>query len=354
MSNFYNVIGVMSGTSIDGIDLAQVQFELINKIWTFSIINAKTYSYSNELHNRLLTAIDLPLKDLGKLNNDYTEYLASVISEFISTFNIQNTNFVSSHGHTLLHQPNYQLTLQIGNLPKLAKLIKQTVICDFRVQDVKLGGQGAPLVPIGDRLLFPNYDYCLNLGGFANISFEATTKLRIAFDMCSVNTVLNHYASLLGFVYDDAGELARQGTINQDLLDKLNSLDFYTLNKPKSLGYEFVKSILLPLIDSFETSIECKLRTYVEHASIQIAKSLPTKHGKMLVTGGGAYNSHLIERLRVYLPHMDLIIPDSKIIEFKEALIFAFLGVLRHRNEINVLSSVTGASTDHSSGEIFD
>lgn len=354
MNNFYNVIGVMSGTSIDGIDLAQVQFNFINNKWSFKMIQTKTYSYSNEWSDKLLNAIDLPLKDLGKLNNEYTDYLALIINDFISTFNIENINFVSSHGHTLLHQPNYQLTLQIGNLPRLAKLINQTVICDFRIQDVKLGGQGAPLVPIGDRLLFSKYDYCLNLGGFANISFETTEKSRVAFDICSVNTVLNHYASQLGMTYDDNGSLARQGTIDQALLDKLNSLDFYELNRPKSLGYEFVKSILLPLIDSFELSIEGKLRTYVEHVSIQISKSLPIKYGKMLITGGGAYNSFLIERLCLSLPQIDMIIPDSQIIEFKEALIFAFLGVLRHRNEINVLSSVTGAKLDHSSGEIFN
>lgn len=239
-------------------------------------------------------------------------------------------------------------TLQIGNLPIIRDLVNQTIVCDFRVQDVQLGGQGAPLVPIGDELLFSEYDYCLNLGGFSNVSFNENGN-RIAFDISPVNTVLNFYASELGFPYDDAGNLAKSGNVNQDLLKQLNDLEFYALPYPKSLGMEFVNAKIFPLINSFSIEVKDKLRTFVEHTAIQIANICSKPNAKLFITGGGAYNRFLIERLRNYLPTTEVIIPDDKTIQFKEALIFGFLGVLRLRNEINVLSSVTGASKNHSS-----
>jgi anhydro-N-acetylmuramic acid kinase len=223
---------------------------------------------------------------------------------------------------------------------------------------VKLGGQGAPLVPIGDQLLFSEYDYCINLGGFSNVSFEENNT-RIAFDISPVNTVLNFYANKLGLDYDNKGQISRTGNCNQDLLNKLNALDFYQKKHPKSLGFEFVKEIVLPLIESHEISTEDKLRTFTEHVALQIALALDCfetrndKRGSLFITGGGAYNDFLIERMQFYLPEMKLIIPESKILEFKEALIFGLLGVLKLRDEINVLSSVTGAKTNHSSGVVY-
>jgi len=232
-------------------------------------------------------------------------------------------------------------------------LYHQKGICDFRVQDVQLGGQGAPLVPIGDRILFSDYDYCLNLGGFSNVSFEANGT-RIAFDISPVNTVLNFYADKLGLKYDDKGSIARTGTISAELLSKLNALDFYQKTYPKSLGFEFVKEVVLPMMEKYSISIEDKLRTFTEHVAFQIAAALPSEKGSLLVTGGGAYNDFLIERTQFYLPEMQVVIPDAKTIEFKEALIFALLGVLKLRNEINVLASVTGAKQDHCSGVIYE
>ena len=356
--DYYNVIGVMSGTSLDGVDLAHIKFRLENRKWLFEILENETVSYSQSWINQLKIAVDYSEKELVKLNSDYTKLLGSIILNFIEKHEIESLDAVCSHGHTILHQPEKGLTLQIGNLPEILTLIHQIVVCDFRVQDVKLGGQGAPLVPIGDQILFAEYDYCINLGGFSNISFEQNNE-RIAFDISPVNTVLNYYANQLGLDYDDKGQLSRTGKINEKLLDELNSIPFYSQKFPKSLGFEFVKEIVLPIIESFQIPMEDKLRTFTEHVALQISlaiQSFETKNDKkekMLITGGGAYNDFLIEKIQFYLPEIELIIPSPKILEFKEALIFALLGVLKLRNEINVLKSVTGAKTDHSSGVIY-
>lgn len=348
----YNVVGIMSGTSLDGVDLAHVNFTVSDGKWTFEICESETIPYPDQWVSTLKTAVDFSEGELQKLNSDYTKLLGGMISGFIQKHNLQNLDAVCSHGHTILHQPQNGFTLQIGNLPEIAEITKQKVVCDFRVSDVELGGQGAPLVPIGDRILFSGYDYCLNLGGFSNVSFEANGK-RIAFDISAVNTVLNFYANQLGFDYDDRGKISRSGNLNQELLDQLNALDFYKKSFPKSLGFESVKEILLPMIESFDIAAAGKMHTFSEHIAFQIAEALPIKNGKLLVTGGGAYNDFLIERIQFHLPQMQIIIPDAKILEFKEALIFALLGVLKLRNEINVLASVTGAKYDHSSGVIF-
>ena len=350
--NSYTVIGVMSGTSLDGVDLALINFEFLKEKWAFEIGVAETISYDEKWLNQLKNAVNFSEDQLSKLNQDYTQLLGTIIRDFIERHQLKNIDAVCSHGHTILHQPQNCFTLQIGNLPEIATICQQKVVCDFRVQDVQLGGQGAPLVPIGDHLLFSEFDYCLNLGGFSNVSFE-TDGTRIAFDISPVNTVLNFYANQLGFDYDDKGRKAQSGKIDLALFDALNQLDFYQKPFPKSLGFEYVKEVVLPLIESYSISIEDKMHTFTEHVAHQIALASPIKKGKLFVTGGGAYNDFLIGRMQHHLPEMDIIIPDSKILEFKEALIFGLLGVLKLRGEINVLSSVTGAKTDHSSGEIY-
>lgn len=348
----YNVIGVMSGTSLDGIDLAHIHFVVKEDKWSYEILESETISYSTNWLSKLKVAVSFSKEELIELNEDYTELLGKIIKSFIDKHQIKNIDAVCSHGHTILHQPQNGFTLQIGNLPKITAIIQEKVVCDFRVQDVQLGGQGAPLVPIGDRILFSKYDYCLNLGGFSNISFEENSK-RIAFDISPVNTVLNFYSNKLGLNYDDKGKFARSGKVNSDLLNELNALDYYKKQFPKSLGFEFVKEIVLPLIEKYTISIEDKMHTFTEHIALQTSLALPKKDGKLLITGGGAYNDFLIERMQFHLPNIKIIIPDNKTLEFKEALIFALLGVLKLRNEINVLSSVTGAKMDHSSGNIF-
>ena len=352
-NQIYNVIGVMSGTSLDGVDLTHIKFEINNTKWSYEIYECNTIPYSKEMISKLKNGINFSRKELSELNIEYTNLLGNIISDFITKNNISDIDVVCSHGHTILHQPQNGFTLQIGNLPEIAEIVKQKIVCDFRVQDVNLGGQGAPLVPIGDKILFSEFDYCLNLGGFSNISFEEN-KQRIAFDISPVNTVLNFYANTFGLEYDDKGKISASGKLNSELFEKLNNLEFYSKSFPKSLGFEFVKETILPILESFSLSTEDKMRTFTEHIAFQIGIILKTKSGKLLVSGGGVYNDFLISRMKVHLANIEIIIPNEKTIQFKEALIFALLGVLKLRNETNVLASVTGAKQDHSSGEIYE
>ena len=349
-----HVIGVMSGTSLDGIDLAEIFFTDTEN-WNFKLGVCKTIPYSKFWVEKLKNAHLFSKKELEILNTDYTKYLALVIKNFISKENITEIDAICSHGHTILHQPESGFTLQIGNQPKLAQLTGQNIVCDFRVADVALGGEGAPLVPIGDQLLFSEYDYCINLGGFANISYQKNNK-RIAYDICPVNVVLNHFAEKLGTPYDTNGNFAQGGNIQNELLEKLNTLEFYKQLPPKSLGIEWVNSEIFPLIDKFTISEKEVLRTFTEHIAYQISEAVKgisaERQKTILITGGGAYNGFLIERIKFYTTNK-IEIPDAKIIEYKEALIFGLLGVLRLQNKTNVLSSVTGANKDHSSGNIF-
>ncbi|MGM5470468.1 anhydro-N-acetylmuramic acid kinase [Flavobacteriaceae bacterium LMO-SS05] len=347
----YNIIAAMSGTSLDGLDLIYVTFEF-SGVWSFTIHQTQTIPYDKNWKDRLKNLINLSPNELEQIDKDYTQYLSETMSCFISEHSINNIDFISSHGHTALHQPEHHLTYQIGNLPILAQSLGRTVVCDFRVQDVELGGQGAPLVPIGDQFLFSEYDYCINLGGFANLSTE-DDAVRIAYDVCPANIVLNHYVNALGHDFDDKGKIAESGQLNSQLLDELNGLEFYTLPYPKSLGLEWVDDVIFPIIDTFNLKIEDVLKTVTEHIATQISKEINHKENALvLVTGGGAYNAYLISRIQSKTKH-NIIIPSKEIIEFKEALIFGLLGVLKMRGEVNCLASVTGAKRDHSSGKIF-
>lgn len=351
MKNEYKVIGVMSGTSLDGVDLVYVTFQF-NNTWKFKITCAETIAYNNERYETLKNLVVHSKDGLQQIDADYTMYLASVIKSFIKKHKITEIDAVCSHGHTALHQPHEKLTYQIGNMSHLATTINTRVVCDFRVQDVELGGQGAPLVPIGDELLFSDYDYCINLGGFANISTKIDNE-RIAFDISPANIVLNYYVKLLGFNYDDKGKIAASGKINQELLKEFNSLQFYSETYPKSLGLEWVNQNIFPLINSYKIEIKDVLKTFVEHIAIQIKKATSISNKSTIyITGGGAYNEFLVQRIKAH-SECKVIIPSKDIIEFKEALIFGFLGVLKLRNEFNCLKSVTGASRNHSSGKVL-
>lgn len=347
----YHVIAVMSGTSLDGLDIIYVTF-LFDDGWKFRIPHSVTLPYDASWKEKLKCLVELTSEELKEIDEAYTLYLSEKINEFIDKHHIDQIDFISSHGHTALHQPQNKITYQIGNLPALAELTGQKVVCDFRVQDVELGGQGAPLVPIGDRLLFSEYNFCVNLGGFANISTEKDGK-RIAYDICPANIVLNHYIRATGKEFDDKGRIAKSGIIDEKLLIKLNSLEFYKQSYPKSLGLEWVNSIIFPIIDQFNLRTENILKTFIEHIAIQISKEINSnKKASVLITGGGAYNKYLISRIQLKTKN-DIVIPPKEIIEFKEALIFGLLGILKTRREVNCLSSVTGAKYDHSSGKIF-
>lgn len=342
-------IGVMSGTSLDGVDLVYVKFQREHH-YHFEIIYSETVSYDKKWKSILQQSISLSSEDLAVLNKEYGIFLGGVIHEFIEKNQLHNIAFIASHGHTVFHRPEDGITLQIGEGQMIANKTKHRVICDFRTQDIALGGQGAPLVPIGDELLFSDYDFCLNLGGFSNVSYRKKEQ-RVAFDICPVNIVLNRYANRLGFEYDADGTLSSRGSVNLELLQKLNSLRFYSEKPPKSLGLEWVEAYIFPLINRLETDVFSILRTFVEHIAVQISQVI-SKNDSVLVTGGGAFNSFLINRIEA-ISQSKILVPKKELVDFKEALIFAFLGLLRSENQVNCLSSVTGAKKDHSSGVIF-
>lgn len=343
-----HIIGVMSGTSLDGLDIAYVAFEEDYK--KFEILKAETFSYPSEWKLFLKDAILLSEEKLKQLDIDYGLYIGQKINEFILNNKLKEIDFIASHGHTVFHQPEKGITLQIGNGQTIANVTNHKIICDFRTQDVQLGGQGAPLVPIGDQLLFEDYNSCVNLGGFANISFQEKSK-RIAFDICPVNIVLNHYTRKIGYDFDENGTIARTGKLNTELLEALNSLPFYNRQPPKSLGLEWVTTQVFPLINNLEIAIPTILRTFVKHSAFQIGKIIKDK-GPVLVTGGGVYNAFLMKEIENEAG-FKILKESSELIEFKEALIFAFLGLLRNNDRINCLQSVTGAIKDHSSGKTY-
>ncbi len=348
--NKFKVIGVMSGTSCDGLDLAACEFIFRNGKWIYSIFAAETVKYDDEWTKKLRNAHSLSGEKLIDLHAKYGTFIGNQINTFIKKTGFQ-PDLISSHGHTVFHQPDKHFTFQLGNGARIASTIGITAVTDFRIADVALGGQGAPLVPIGDQLLFSDFDTCLNLGGFANISYIHKGK-RIAYDICPVNNVLNQLASMQGFNFDNNGELGRIGDVENELLLKLNSIDYYQQNPPKSLGREWIEDVFLPVLNSFDIRAQEKLRTVYEHIAMQISDSI-LLNGKVLVTGGGAFNAFLIERMRKKTS-AEIILPDEKIINFKEALIFAFLGVLKITGQINCLSSVTGALRDSSCGTVFN
>jgi anhydro-N-acetylmuramic acid kinase len=345
-------IGVMSGTSLDGLDVCLAQFHFDGK-WNFEIIATDCFVYDDSWREKLSNAHQLSDEELMELDHEFGKLIGDSVSSFLIENRLARPHLVCSHGHTVFHQPEKGITVQIGDGQSIANITGITTVNDFRSLDVSHGGQGAPLVPIGDELLFSEFDACLNLGGFSNISFKEDGERR-AFDICPVNIVLNELANRLNHPFDRNGELAKSGRLNELLLDQLNSLDIYSVKNRPSLAREWVESTVNPLLKEASLSEEVDLlRTFVEHVAIQIARVIETKvaGGRALVTGGGAYNSFLMERMQAYSLG-DLIIPDKQIIEFKEALIFAFLGVLRSENQINVLQSVTGAGRDSSSGVI--
>ena len=349
MVKTYSVIGVMSGTSLDGVDLLYCSLKA-DRVWSFHIHTATTYRYSKSWVQQLNLAHRWSLPQVKSLDKDYTKLLAELINRFIKDNKLINIDFIASHGHTIWHQPEEGQTYQIGNLSDLASLTGQKVVCDFRVQDVALGGQGAPLVPIGDRLLFGEFDACVNLGGFANISFEKNHQ-RIAYDICPVNKVLNVYASKLEKEFDKGGAIARASVANPKLLTQLEKLQFYSKPPPKSLGIEWLEAEFLPVLNLAGINSEDVLATCTQHFAYQVAKSI-SDFKTVLFTGGGVFNTYLMELISAET-EAEIVIPEPEVINYKEALIFAFLGVLKVRGEDNVLASVTGAPCNHSSGSIY-
>lgn len=352
MSNSAVVVGIMSGTSLDGVDIACCKIWIKNNKWFYKIIAAETVAYNKTWFMRLQNAENNSAYTLALINTDYGHYLGQQVKQFITKYRL-NPDFISSHGHTIFHQPENKLTLQIGSGAAIAAECGLPVVCDFRSKDIALGGQGAPLVPIGDELLFNQYSFCLNIGGFANVSFSRRSK-RLAYDICPANIVLNFLAGKLGKKYDNEGMLARKGKVDKYLITQLNNLSYYKSKTPKSLGKEWVVQTIFPLLKKSGLNPFDQLRTFTEHAAIQIANACKSKNGNktILITGGGAYNFFLIERIKAHT-NASIVIPDKKTIEFKEAIIFALLGLLRMRGEINCLHSVTAAKESVVGGCVY-
>ena len=344
-NNIYHVLGVMSGTSLDGIDFATCSFQK-NENWDFTIEKCTTTKYTKLWKDTLQNLHTKDKENIAKINIEYGKHLGSLINDFLGE---NKVDFIASHGHTIFHNPDNNYTLQIGDGNAIAKTTKITTINDFRSLDISLNGQGAPLVPIGDLHLFSDYKYCINLGGFANISIKESKSIT-AFDVCPVNIVMNKLSQKLGKEYDVNGDFAKKGNLIPKLLETLNNLVFYHQRPPKSLGREWVEEFINPiLILTYKT--EDILNTFCEHVAMQIGKHLIDK--EVLFTGGGVYNQYLMSRIRNY-SNAKIIIPPRKIVDYKEALIFAFLGVLRNRNEVNCLKSATGAIRDNCGGVIHN
>ncbi|ADR21997.1 anhydro-N-acetylmuramic acid kinase [Marivirga tractuosa] len=350
----YNAIGLMSGTSLDGLDIAFCKFQMLpDQKWSWEIIECATKQYPDDIKIRLTKAIHLSGLDLHSLDVDLGRWMGSSVKEFITKKNL-TVDFIASHGHTVFHEPENQLTLQIGNPNFLHAVTELPVISDFRTLDIAKGGQGAPLVPIGDALLFHEYDFCINLGGIANLSYENKENKRIAYDICACNILLNTLANSKGLEYDDKGSLAKSGNIIKSLLNEWDDFPYLKKKPPKSLGIEQIEPEILVKIDENKFKVEDMMATAVEHIASQISKTLISakNEGKALFTGGGAFNSFLIDRIQSKLDHKyELVLGDEKTVNYKEALIFAFLGVLTVRNEWNTLASVTGAHSNSISGQ---
>ena len=352
----HKVLGIMSGTSLDGLDMACCHFWQEDGQWEYKIIAAKTVDYDESLLLQLKNAVLLNPEDLSQLDHEYGTYIGKEARAFLQNENL-SVDIISSHGHTVHHRPEEGFTLQIGSGQHLANSSGLPVVCDFRTKDVSLGGQGAPLVPIGDQAFFNKYTFCLNLGGISNVSTDLDGK-RIAYDIGISNMLLNYLSLKVALPYDKGGALARTGKLDKESLAKLDALSYYDLPVPKSTGFEWFKEDIIPIIESSSLPVEDLLQTAVHHISGQIANQLnalvKSQSSTVLVTGGGAYNTFLIEMLRTKLdPQIDIVIPSSDLVSFKEALVFAFMGLLKMKGQINVLCSVTGASKDSSSGVVY-
>lgn len=356
----YRAIGVMSGSSLDGLDLAFVEFEESGNQWKYNIQHAECYAFPPEWKKKLTEAHTLNAFDFCRLHTDLGYFIGQKINEFIDTHQLHHkVQLIASHGHTVFHAPKEKMTAQIGDGAAIAATTGINVVSDLRAMDIALGGQGAPIVPMGERLLLNEYELFLNLGGIANLSFNADKY--IAFDVCAANRVLNMLSELVGKAYDEDGKIAASGEIDHPLIQQLNALDYYQQSYPKSLANSFGTDTVYEIIQKAAIPVEDALRTYTEHICLQISNAVESalpdqlSERKMLVTGGGAFNTFLIERLQQHLQfqNVEVVVPDEKLVQYKEALIMALLGVLRWREQNTVLSSVTGAARSSIGGAVW-
>jgi len=348
MAEIYRVSGLMSGSSLDGVDLALCEFTRDKGNWDFRILYAETIPYPAPMKMRLENCRNLELDDIMDLDGSLGEYFAGILNNFHSKLDIK-PELIASHGHTLFHEPEKGISFQAGHGGIMADRTGMMVINDFRREDVEQGGQGAPLVPVGDMLLFGKYDACLNLGGFANISYDNSQKQRLAYDVGPANLALNRIAAMAGMDFDKDGNLAASGKIDPDYLKHLNTLEYYRKVPPKSLGKEWFHEVFIPHART-HLNLEDQMATMVEHIAIQLSSAVAMSCSKnVLLSGGGSLNLTLLERFRFHTGS-DIILPSHELVLFKEAMVFGFLGLLRKLGEVNCLASVTGGKSDLSTG----
>jgi anhydro-N-acetylmuramic acid kinase len=358
----YRVIGLMSGSSLDGLDIVFAEIHENAGKWSYEIKAAECYGYPAEWKEKLQGATAASALDYQLLHTEYGHYLGQEINRFIEEKDLHyQVGLIASHGHTSFHIPAKKMTAQLGDGAAIAAETRSPVVSDLRALDLAFGGQGAPIVPIGEKLLLSEYSMFLNLGGIANISFNRPGGY-IAFDICPANRVLNLIAATVKQEYDEGGKMAASGKVHEELLEKLNGLDYYRASFPKSLANSFGTNEVFPLVNAYGLPPQDALRTFVEHIVIQISKAMeqqsrPTDAGsrQLLVTGGGAFNTFVINRLTEALKplNIEVVVPDENLVQYKEALVMALIGVLRWRQEYNVLSSVTGAERDSIGGAVW-
>jgi anhydro-N-acetylmuramic acid kinase len=356
----YKVIGLMSGSSLDGLDIAYVQLEEVRGKWSFEILKAECLPYSDEWCNALRSAATINVSEFLKLHTAYGRFLGEQVNDFMSRYDLgHKVHYIASHGHTVYHDPAHRTTCQVGDGAAIAATVGLPVISDLRSVDVALGGQGAPIVPIGDKLLFSDYDYLLNIGGIANITVKQGGD-PVAFDVCPANRILNGIAQLAGKNMDEGGELAAQGSLLGSVLEQLSQDAYYAQRAPKSLSNEAADQIMFPpLLESDYNNVD-RLCTAVHHIANQVADAVRKyphhkEEATLLVTGGGAFNTFLVSVLTEALAPLNVIValPPADVVKFKEALVMALIGTLRWREETNVLSSVTGATRDSVGGALW-
>lgn len=354
-NQFFHAIGLMSGSSLDGLDICYVRFRVGDSSFAYEILQADCIEYSNEFRERLRTAPNLSAFEFAKLHTEAGNFFGKLTKNFIQKNKIENLDFICSHGQTIFHQPISGFTSQIGCGAQIAAQTNCKVICDLRTSDIANGGQGAPIVPIAEQYLFSDYKVFLNIGGITNIAFHNDEKI-IAYDFCAANTVLNYLAKQKGLDYDKDGKFARSGAIIPDLLINLNEINFCKESAPKSLGSEHIYEDWIPLFDNYDDSIEDKLATMVEHIGIQVENCINSQilnhNSEMLITGGGALNTFLIERIQQHTK-LQVVVPDVLTVQHKEALAMAFIGLLRILEIPNCLPSVTGAKKDTIGGAVY-
>ena len=355
-SETFRVLGLMSGTSLDGLDMSYAVYRRASGKWTYKLEKAVFIPYEVDMISMLRNAIHFSAQELLQLHVDYGKWLGIKCQDVIQD-NKWEVDFISSHGHTVFHQPDKGLTFQAGSLQHIFNVVKTPIIGDFRTMDVAKGGQGAPFVPIGDKTLFSEYDICVNLGGISNLSYDFQGN-RLAYDVGACNMLLSYILKDSEQDYDDKGAISRRGRIIQGFYDALNDLAYFSTSPPKSTGYEWFRKEVEPIVDNYRSSsLEDLLHTAVKHISYQLSRAFAQakNEGQVLLTGGGAKNDFLMEALRTQCgKDLEVVVPEMDLVDFKEALIFGLMGAMRWVGEDNVIASVTGASSDSCSGVIIN